>query len=192
MKKMNEKQTKKISKFLSLILRHKPESVGVQLDANGWTDIDTLLQKMNQSGTQINRNQLDHVVATNNKKRFAVSPCNSKIRANQGHSVDVDLAYRAASPPDQLFHGTPEHVLPLIRRSGLKKMQRHHVHMNAAADPCVHVAARYGKPVVLEINAKQMHGDGYEFFISDNDVWLTDHVPPQYIRFPEQSSQPSK
>lgn len=182
---MNEKQSKRISKFLSLILRHKPDSVGVQLDANGWTDIDTLLQKMNQAGTQIDREVLDYVVTTNNKKRFAFSPCKTRIRANQGHSLEVDLAYHPASPPDSLYHGAPEQVLPLIRESGLKKMQRHHVHMNAAADPCVHVAARYGKPVVLEIDSKQMQADGYEFFVSDNQVWLTDHVPPQYLRFPE-------
>ena len=135
--------------------------MGVELDANGWTDINTLLQKMGQAGTRVDREQLDYVVATNNKKRFAISNCGQRIRANQGHSLEVDLAYESATPPDKLFHGAPDKVISLIRESGLKKMQRHHVHMNAAAEPCVHVAARHGKPVVLEIDAKQMHEDGY-------------------------------
>lgn len=182
---MNEKQTKRISKFLSLILRHKPESVGVQLDANGWTPIETLLDRMNEAGTQIDRPTLDQIVATNAKQRFAISQCGTLIRANQGHSLQIDLAYEVAEPPEFLYHGAPEKVIPLIRVGGLKKMQRHHVHMNAAREPCVHVAARYGKPIVLKLLAAQMHANGYEFYVSENQVWLTDHVPPQFIEFPE-------
>lgn len=185
MNTMNEKQTKRISKFLSLILRHKPETVGVELDANGWTEIDTLLQKMSQAGTRVDREQLDYVVATNNKKRFAISPCGNRIRANQGHSLEVDLAYEPTTPPDKLFHGAPENIISLVRETGLQRMQRHHVHLNSAAEPCVHVAARRGKPVILEIDARQMHEEGYEFFVSENQVWLTDHVPPKFISFPE-------
>ncbi len=182
---MDEKQTKKISKFLSLILRHKPETVGVKLDENGWTDIEILLQKMNLAKTKIDRNLLDHVVSTNDKQRFAISECKQRIRASQGHSLKIDLNYSPISPPETLYHGAPENVIPLIRESGLKKMQRHHVHLNAAAKPCIHVAARYGKPVVVEIAAAKMNADGFEFFLSKNQVWLTEHVPPEYIKFPE-------
>jgi putative RNA 2'-phosphotransferase len=180
---MNEKQTKRISKFLSLILRHKPDSVGVELDENGWTDINVLLEKMNVAGTKIDRTVLDYVVDTNPKKRFAISDCGAKIRASQGHSVEIDLAYEPADPPQFLFHGTPQKIVPLIKAGGLKKMGRHHVHMNAEAEPCIEVAQRYGKPVVLKIAAAKMHNAGYEFFRSANSVWLTDNVPPEFIEF---------
>lgn len=182
---MNKNETKKISKFLSLILRHKPEAVGVKLDENGWTDISTLLDRMNAAGTRIDRTELDYVVSTNEKKRFAISDCNRQIRASQGHSVEIDLDYTAKTPPEILFHGAPESVLPLIRKDGLKKMQRHHVHLNAAAQPCIHVAARYGKPVVIEIAAGKMFAEGFDFFLSANQVWLTDHVPPRYLSIPD-------
>lgn len=179
---MQEKTAKRISKFLSLVLRHKPETIGIELDNQGWTEINVLLQKMNQAGRTIDREILNEVVRTNSKQRFAISSCGSRIRANQGHSLDVDLAYQASTPPDCLYHGAPHHAVEMIDAEGLKKMQRHHVHLNDRLEPCVHVAQRRGRPVIYQIQSKQMHQDGHEFYLSANGVWLTDHVPAQYLQ----------
>lgn len=185
---MNEKQSQRMSKFLSLILRHKPETVGVELDKNGWTEVETLLIKLNESGTKLDQSELAYLVNTSDKKRFAISECGKKIRANQGHSIKIDLAYDPAEPPEFLFHGTPLKVLSRIRANGLSKMKRHHVHMNAAPEPCIAVAQRYGKPVILKIHAARMHASGFAFFVSANQVWLTEKVPPEYIDFPDQTN----
>ena len=182
---VDPKEIKRISKFLSLILRHKPEVIGIRLDENGWTDVTELLVKMNESGTAIDKQALDLVVSTNPKQRFAFSGCGLRIRANQGHSVEVDLDYEVASPPEFLYHGTPEKVLSQIRMEGLRKMKRHHVHLQTEAGPCIEVARRYGKPVLLLIHAQKMSESGFEFFETENSVWLTEKVPPEFIEFPE-------
>lgn len=181
---MDSKQIVKTSKFLSLILRHQPEKVGLILDPAGWVEIDTLLAAIARHGRPITRESLDQLVRDNDKQRFAVSEDGRRIRANQGHSVEVELDHAAAEPPDELFHGTPDHFLEAIRGDGLKKMRRHHVHLHERPDVATTVARRRGKPVVLTIRAGQMHQSGIEFFVTPNRVWLVDRVPVEFIDFP--------
>lgn len=182
---MNPSERRKISKFLSLVLRHKPEKISLLLDNNGWAEVDELLAKIDQSGRHLTLDQLTEIVENNDKKRFAFSDDQTKIRANQGHSIEVDLALNEAEPPKILYHGTAERNLPSIREKGLLKGQRHHVHLSADLETALKVGVRYGKPVVLRIKSQQMQSDGRTFFLSKNGVWLTDYVDHQYIEYPE-------
>ena len=176
-------QIKKHSKFLSLLLRHKPETIGLKLDLQGWADTRELLQKVNQTGRQITSELLDKIVEENDKKRFVFNEDKSRIRAAQGHSLKVELDYKPLSPPDILYHGTIAETAKLIKQSGIKKMRRHQVHLSADTDTAIIVGARRGKPVVLTIDARRMHDEGYNFFQSDNGVWLIDFVPNKYVYF---------
>lgn len=173
----------KTSKFLSLILRHKPETIGLALDENGWVEVSALLQAAQQRQRPITRAELDEVVFTNDKQRFAYSPDGLKIRANQGHSVTVDLELQPIPPPQFLFHGTVARFLDAIRADGLNKMKRQHVHLSATKEIAMTVAARRGRPVLLQIAAGTMQDDGYRFYQSRNGVWLTEHVPWTYIQW---------
>ncbi|MEZ6096941.1 MAG: RNA 2'-phosphotransferase [Pirellulaceae bacterium] len=175
------KSDKANSKFLSLILRHQPETVGVELDENGWIDVDRLLNAINAHGNPLTRDDLQRIVAESDKQRFALDEGSNRIRANQGHSIDVELGYEAAIPREFLYHGTPEKFVDVILREGLKKMTRHHVHLSESIDIAGAVGARRGRPVVLRIDAQQMHAEGFEFFVTPNRVWLTDHVPCEYL-----------
>ncbi|MCI5157406.1 MAG: RNA 2'-phosphotransferase [Candidatus Electrothrix sp. AUS1_2] len=172
-----------VSKFLSLILRHAPEKIGIHLDANGWVLVDDLLDAAEAHGTEISRERLDEVVFRNDKQRFAFSPDGLRIRANQGHSVHIDLELSPATPPPVLFHGTATHFLPSIQSQGLQKMSRRHVHLSATREQAYRVGARHGRPVVLEIDAKGMSDTGHLFFLSANGVWLTEFVPMLFIKF---------
>ncbi|MFP9113673.1 RNA 2'-phosphotransferase [Flavobacterium sp. RHBU_3] len=178
---MNEKHIKHISKFLSLILRHAPETIGITLDENGWTDVDTLLAQMNLKGEAINREILNVVVDTNNKKRFAFNEDGSKIRASQGHSVDIDPGYVPQQPPELLYHGTALKHKDSILEKGILKQNRTHVHLSATTDTAHNVGSRHGKPYIFEVKAGEMHRNGYNFFISENGVWLTDEVPAEFL-----------
>ncbi|HVG39972.1 MAG TPA: RNA 2'-phosphotransferase [Chitinophagaceae bacterium] len=169
------------SKFLSLVLRHKPQTIGLTVDANGWADTEELLQKLSTHKHSLSFEELKQLVAANDKKRFAFSPDFSKIRANQGHSLSVDLGLKVQTPPDVLYHGTAENNVDAILKEGLIKGKRHHVHLSIDPHIAKAVGSRYGKPVVITINAKQMHADGHRFYKSENDVWLTDIVLPQYF-----------
>lgn len=180
---MNDKETIRTSKFLSLILRHEPERVGLKLGDAGWVSVDELLQAVNGHGFALTLDQLKHVVATNDKRRFAFSSDGKRIRASQGHSVAVDLAYQQQTPPEFLYHGTATRFLPAIRRDGLRRMQRHDVHLSAETKVTVQVGARHGKPVLLIIRAGDMHRAGRVFRCSANGVWLVNHVPPEFIDF---------
>ncbi|MCA9060853.1 MAG: RNA 2'-phosphotransferase [Planctomycetaceae bacterium] len=171
----------RISRFLSLVLRHQPQKIGISLDKAGWTDVDALLTAMQKSGFPISHTVLADVVATNDKQRFQFNTDRTRIRATQGHSVTVDHGYEPAEPPTILFHGTPDTVLAAIRSEGLRKMQRHHVHLHADRSLAESVGARRGRPVVLKIRALDMWQAGFLFYRSDNAVWLTDHVPPEFI-----------
>jgi len=179
---MDEKHTVKTSKMLSRILRHDPGAVGVTLDAAGWVEVDTLLAALARHRRPLSRAQLDHVVATNNKRRFAYSEDGRSIRASQGHTVEVDLGLPATTPPDVLFHGTAERNLQYILAEGLRPMARQDVHLSADTGTAVKVGSRHGRPVVLEVDAAAMAADGHEFRVSANGVWLTDAVPVQYLR----------
>jgi len=169
------------SKLLSLVLRHKPETIGLQLDPNGWAEVEELLQKLAAYKAPISRDELKSLVAQSDKKRFVFSSDESKIRANQGHSIVVDLGLKAMQPPDVLYHGTALRNLDSIRAQGLLKGNRHHVHLSADPDTARAVGQRYGKPIVLKVKAAEMHKAGFEFYRSDNGVWLCDAVPAQYI-----------
>lgn len=181
---MNEKERRNKSKFLSLVLRHKPQTVGIELDEAGWVKVDVLLSALARHGHPISRATLEEVVSTNDKQRFSFSKDGKRIRANQGHSVEVELGYQRATPPEILYHGTPQQFVELIVREGLKKMDRHHVHLHVDVATSTAVGRRRGKPVLLQVRALEMHQAGHEFFVTPNDVWLTDHVPVEYLEFP--------
>jgi putative RNA 2'-phosphotransferase len=183
---MDKKTLTELSKFLSFVLRHEPEAIGVTLDANGWIEIELFVEACQAHGKPLSRELLETIVATSPKQRFAISDDRRRVRANQGHSVEVDLAYLPAQPPETLFHGTVSASLPAIRSAGLKKMDRHHVHLSPDTATAQTVGMRRGKPVVLQIAAGRMHRDGRVFYLSANGVWLTEHVPPEYIEFPAQ------
>ncbi len=185
---MNEDRKVKISKFLSLVLRHKPEEIGITLDENGWVDVVTLRLAMDRHGRTVSREELEEVVATNDKKRFAFSEDGLRIRASQGHSVEVDLALEPVVPPELLFHGTATRFLPAIRQQGLQKIQRQHVHLCGDVETASNVGQRHGKLAMLHIRARDMHRAGMAFFRSANGVWLTEAVPPDYIEFPQQTT----
>lgn len=180
---MNEKQKKRISKFLSLILRHSPEKIGLQLDENGWASVDELQLKCGKYGHPFSIEELKEIVATNDKQRFAFNEEGTKIRASQGHSINVELELARTEPPEFLFHGTVADSLNSIKEKGLLKMNRQHVHLSKDRDTAIKVGSRRGIPVILRVRSGQMHLVGFPFFISENGVWLTDRVPEQYIDF---------
>ncbi|GJF30889.1 putative RNA 2'-phosphotransferase [Kitasatospora sp. NE20-6] len=179
---MDEKQTVRISKRLSRILRHDPASVGITLDDAGWVGVETLLAALARHGARVGRAELDHVVATNNKRRFAFSEDGLSIRASQGHSVEVDLGLPPSDPPAVLYHGTTGRVLEAVLREGLRPMGRRDVHLSVDTETAVRVGSRHGRPVVLVVDAAAMAADGHEFRVSANGVWLADAVPAQYLR----------
>lgn len=172
----------RLSKFLSKFLRHKPEMIGIQLDRNGWLDVEELLAACRNHGVSIDRPVLERIVATNDKQRFSFSEDGKKIRANQGHSITVDLNLEPVKPPNRLYHGTAARFFHSIRQKGLVKGKRHHVHLSGDPDTACKVGSRHGKPVIIMVLAKEMDKDGYVFFRSANGVWLTEHVPVQYLR----------
>jgi putative RNA 2'-phosphotransferase len=181
-------QNVEISKFLSYVLRHKPDAIGIALGEEGWVAVDALLAAAARHGKSISRDLLNEVVATNDKRRFALSPDGRSIRANQGHSVEVDLALAPVEPPELLYHGTVERFLDSIRRDGLVRGNRQQVHLSPDRDTATHVGARRGKPVILVVEAGRLNLAGHQFFRSENGVWLTDAVPPEYLRIPKDSS----
>ena len=168
-----------ISKFLSYILRHNPEYIGITLDQEGWANIHEIV---NKSEMDLNYNFIKEVVKTNKKRRFSISNDGLYIRANQGHSINVNLGLEPKCPPDILYHGTAERFLKPIQREGLKSGQRQYVQLSTDIDTATAVGKRHGKPVILEINSVAMHQQGHEFFLSDNGVWLTMHVPNNYLK----------
>jgi len=178
----NENQQHKLSKFLSFVLRHNPQRIGISLDLQGWTSIPILLEKMNAHGKKLDRETLEFLVATNNKQRYAINEATNQIRANQGHSIPIDLGYQPQRPPTTLYHGTAQQFIESIFKTGLEKRNRHHVHLSADLDTASKVGQRHGKLVILEILTKEMNQDGYDFFLSENGVWLTEEVPVKYIR----------
>ena len=175
----------KASKLLSLVLRHKPEEIGLVLDGQGWANIDELIEKAGRRGTALTRELSAQVVETSDKQRFAIDPAGQRIRVNQGHSIDVDLGLEPKAPPPVLFHGTATTALTSIRQGGLQTGQRQHVHLSPDEATAIKVGQRHGPPVVLRIDAARMATAGHAFFLSTNGVWLADSVPAEFIVFPK-------
>jgi putative RNA 2'-phosphotransferase len=171
----------KISKFMSFALRHQPEKIGLRLSESGWASVEELIEASGRSGVEFTREELQNIVASNDKKRFSLSEDGLWIRANQGHSVKVELGYAPASPPEILYHGTAERFLTSIKQQGLIKGKRHHVHLSVDVETAAKVGQRHGRPVVLKVEAGRMHRDGFVFYISANGVWLTERAPVQYL-----------
>ncbi|NER14264.1 RNA 2'-phosphotransferase [Leptobacterium flavescens] len=176
---------KKISKFLSLVLRHRPDKIDLQLDKEGWAVTQELLEKAKKHFPQLDTALLTEIVESNDKQRFSFNSDGSRIRASQGHSLTVDLGYSPKLPPEFLYHGTVEKFLDPIKQNGLLKMSRHHVHLSRDTDTAIKVGSRRGKAIILRIRAAEMHKDGMQFYESENGVWLTDQVPASYIEFKE-------
>ncbi|BAM87195.1 hypothetical protein S58_11850 [Bradyrhizobium oligotrophicum S58] len=174
----------RLSKFLSLVLRHQPETIGLVLDAQGWVAIDDLIARAAAAGTALSRADLEQVVATSDKKRFTISEDGQRIRAAQGHSVNVELGLTPREPPAVLYHGTATRFVEPIMAQGLKPQSRQQVHLSLDEATAVNVGRRHGKPVVVQVDAAAMHRAGLKFYVADNGVWLTDHVPPEFLSVP--------
>ncbi|MGB1204066.1 MAG: RNA 2'-phosphotransferase [Chitinophagales bacterium] len=174
---------KKLSKFLSFVLRHKPDALSLKMDKKGWVDLDELLEKMQAAGKTASREEVELVVQTNDKQRFMIDAKQNKIRANQGHSIKVNLELRERIPPAILYHGTAYKNLRDIRAKGLKKMKRQHVHLSKDIHIAKSVGTRHGVPTVLKIDCLGMLENGSKFYLSANNVWLTNDVPVRFITF---------
>jgi len=180
---MQENNKNRISKFLSLVLRHEPGKIDLELDDQGWADVNELISKAALKNMVFSLSELEEVVVTNDKQRFAYNGDKSKIRANQGHSIDVELQLEKRQPPEVLYHGTVDKFLESIRAQGLQKMSRHHVHLSADRLTAEKVGNRRGKAITLVIRSGEMSRAGIEFYQSANGVWLADSVPAEYIVF---------
>lgn len=172
----------KLGKYLSLILRHKPDVIGIELDKYGWAVIDELIEGINKTGRFINEEILDEIVETNNKKRYQYNDDHTKIRANQGHSINVNVDLQERIPPNPLYHGTALNYLDKIKQLGITKMNRLHVHLSKDIETAKNVGKRHGQPIVLVIDTKAMVEDGYVFYFSNNGVWLCNDIDYKYIK----------
>jgi putative RNA 2'-phosphotransferase len=182
---VDAKRLVRVSKLLSFGLRHRPDELGLHLDAAGWVSVDHVLESLEARGESLSVEELEQLVATSDKQRFALSEDGRRIRANQGHSIAVDLGLVPREPPPRLYHGTVDHFLDRIRAEGLLRGSRTHVHLSIDESTARVVARRRkGVPVILTVRAGEMHADGFPFFVSDNGVWLTVHVPARYLDEP--------
>jgi putative RNA 2'-phosphotransferase len=179
---VDQKRLVKTSKYLSRHLRHQPERLGIELEPGGWVRVDELLRALQSHSFRLTFDELCEVVANNDKRRFSFDESRTRIRANQGHSIDVDLGLPAVPPPPVLFHGTAERSLDAIFTHGLRSMGRHHVHLSRDVVTARAVGKRHGRPVVLRVAAAEMAAAGFDFFVTQNHVWLTEAVPPEYLK----------
>ena len=178
---MSKNRLEELGKFISLILRHKPEVIGISLDEHVWADVSELLEGMNRMGKQIDREMLEQIVETNNKKRYSFNSDKTLIRANQGHSIPVDVELPQKKPPLILWHGTAEKYVSSIEKQGLVPKSRLYVHLSGDVETAKNVGSRHGKPVIYRVHSGNMEQDGYPFYQSVNGVWLTKHVPAVYL-----------
>lgn len=183
---MTEEKKKRIGKFISLVLRHSPETIGLNLDDNGWAEVSELIEKSKTRKMFFTKDELQEIVKTNDKQRYSYNENKTKIRANQGHSINIDLELKPLSPPDVLYHGTATRFVESILEKGIVKGSRQHVHLSKEIDTATKVGSRHGKPAIFLVDAVAMAKDGYQFFQSDNGVWLTDFVPQDYITLAEE------
>ena len=175
-----DKKEKELSRFLSLILRHKPETIGIKLDEHGWADVQELIDRIGKTH-RFSMDMLEKIVAEDDKQRYSFNEDKTLIRANQGHSINVDVELKKASPPEMLWHGTGEKYVSLILKGGLITKSRLYVHLSKDYETAIKVGSQHGKPVVFKVYAGRMAEDGYEFFLSENGVWLSKHVPKEYL-----------
>lgn len=171
----------KLSVFISLILRHKPETINIKLDNQGYAKVDELISGVNRTGRKLTLEILEEIVSTDKKKRYSFNDDKTKIRANQGHSVKVKVDLKECDPPTCLYHGTAKRNLDVILNNGIKKMSRLHVHLSDNINTAIQVGSRHGSPIILKVNTEKMKLDGYKFYLSENGVWLTDFVPAKYL-----------
>ena len=171
----------RLSKFISLVLRHNPDAANITLDDHGWADVDELLTGINGTGRIINKDILEEIVASDQKQRYSFNQDKTLIRANQGHSIPVDVELKEQEPPEFLYHGTASRFLDSIEEEGLKPMSRLYVHLSKDMDTAVKVGQRHGRPVILKIRSREMYRDGHRFYLSENDVWLTKKVDAEYF-----------
>ncbi len=176
----------KVGRYISYLLRHHPEEAGLTLDEHGWADVNELINAVAQTYAGFSRTELDEIVATNNKKRYSYSEDGLRIRANQGHSVKVDVELEDKTPPPVLWHGTAERFVESIQEQGLVSGSRLYVHLSVDTDTARIVGKRHGKPVIFRVDCKRMTEDGYKFYLSVNGVWLTKEVPAQYLTLVEE------
>ncbi|HBF7094268.1 TPA: RNA 2'-phosphotransferase [Clostridioides difficile] len=171
----------KLSIFISLILRHKPEIIGIKLDEYGYADVNELIEKINNAGRNINIEILEQIVKEDNKQRYSFNEDRSKIRVNQGHSINVDVELKELEPPEYLYHGTATRFLDNIKNEGIIKQSRLYVHLSRDIDTAIKVGKRHGTPVILKINTGKMYENGYKFYLSENNVWLCEYIPFKYV-----------
>ena len=178
-----ERRLERLSKFISMILRHKPEVIGITLDEHGWADVDELIKGINETGEEVefSKDTLEKIVKTDKKQRYNFSQDKTLIRANQGHSIPVDVELEKKEPPKVLYHGTGSKFVKSIQEQGLLPMERLYVHLSTDVETATNVGKRHGTPVIFQVNAEQMQKDGYDFFQSVNGVWLTKEVPTKYL-----------
>ncbi|MCI9976514.1 RNA 2'-phosphotransferase [Clostridioides difficile] len=171
----------KLSVFISLILRHKPETIGIKLDNYGYADVNELIGNINSTGRNINMEILEQIVKEDNKQRYSFNEDRSKIRANQGHSIKVNVELKELRPPKCLYHGTTIRFLDNIKKEGIVRKSRLYVHLSNGIDTAIKVGKRHGIPIVLKVNTEKMYEDGYKFYLSENNVWLCEHIPFKYV-----------
>lgn len=178
-----ERRLERLSKFISMILRHKPQVIGITLDEHGWADVDELIKGINETGEEVefSKDTLETIVKTDKKQRYSFSQDKTLIRANQGHSIPVDVELEKKEPPKVLYHGTGSRFVKSIQEQGLLPMERLYVHLSTDVETATNVGKRHGTPVIFKVNAEQMQKDSYDFFQSVNGVWLTKEVPAKYL-----------
>lgn len=182
----NITQIQCLSVFLSLVLRHKPDAAGIQLDEHGWANVNELIDGVNSTGRRIDRESLERIVVTDEKGRYSFNEDKTLIRANQGHSVVVDVELKEQEPPEFLYHGTAERFMENILTKGLKPMNRLYVHLSKDKETAVKVGKRHGKPVILKVHSGKMYKAGNKFYLSENGVWLTKSVSAEYFSIVEE------
>ena len=171
----------KLSVFISLVLRHKPDAAGITLDEHGWANVEELIDGINNTGRKMDMGVLEEIVRTDQKQRYSFNEDKTLIRANQGHSIPVDVELKEKEPPEFLYHGTADRFIKAIMKEGLKSISRLYVHLSKDIETANKVGKRHGKPIILKVHSGQMCREGIKFYLSENGVWLTKKVDVKYL-----------